>query len=273
MASDTIIVEGGIGAKLDRLPDKPGVYLMKGKGGEILYIGKANILADRVRSYFLKGADLTPKTRLLLSLVTDIETLVTRSELEALILENNLIKRHRPRFNVVLRDDKNYPYLRLPIKEAFPRFSIVRKVQNDGALTTAPTCQPARCGRPCARSRRSFPWPPAPSRSMARPSGPASNTRSSAAWRPVSATRRPRSTTRSSSRRGCSSKGGTRSFWKVTARKWMGRPSGRTLRRPPVSGIASSRSSAPSSASAWRRPRTWTRTSSAWFGRARRRTS
>src|SRR5947208_1117021 len=115
--------------KLGHLPDNPGVYLMKGKRGEILYIGKANILADRFHSYFLKGADLTPKTRLLLSLVTDIETLVTRSELEALILENNLIKRHRPRFNVVLRDDKNYPYLRLPIKEAFPRFSIVRKVQ------------------------------------------------------------------------------------------------------------------------------------------------
>src|SRR5207247_2310640 len=133
MASDTNTVGGGIGAKLEHLPDAPGVYLMKGKGGEILYIGKANILADRVRSYFLKGADLTPKTRLLLSLVTDIETLVTRSELEALILENNLIKRHRPRFNVILRDDKNYPYLRLPIKEAFPRFSIVRKVQNDGA--------------------------------------------------------------------------------------------------------------------------------------------
>ncbi len=111
---------------------------MKGKRGEILYIGKANVLADRVRSYFQKGADLTPKTRLWLSLVTDIETLVTRSELEALILENNLIKRHRPRFNVILRDDKNYPYLRLPIKEAFPRFSIVRKVLNDGALYYGP---------------------------------------------------------------------------------------------------------------------------------------
>src|SRR3989441_424079 len=136
MASDTITVEGGIGAKLDRLPDKPGVYLMKGKRVEILYIGKANNLADRVRSYFPKGADLTPKTRLLRSLVTDIETLVTRSELEALILENNLIKRHRPRFNVVLRDDKNYPYLRLPIKEAFPRFSIVRKVQRSEEHTS-----------------------------------------------------------------------------------------------------------------------------------------
>src|SRR5438876_5055870 len=149
MVSDTVIAEGGpaksappppttLLARLDRLPDAPGVYLMKGKRGEILYIGKANVLVDRVRSYFQKGADLTPKTRLWLSLVTDIETLVTRSELEALILENNLIKRHRPRFNVILRDDKNYPYLRLPIKEAFPRFSIVRKVQNDGALYYGP---------------------------------------------------------------------------------------------------------------------------------------
>src|SRR5437660_8357382 len=138
MAPDSIKAGGELAAKLEHLPDKPGVYLMKGKRGEILYIGKANILADRVRSYFLRGADLTPKTSLLLSLVTDIETLVTRSELEALILENNLIKRHRPRFNVVLRDDKNYPYLRLPIKEAFPRFSIVRKVQHDGALYYGP---------------------------------------------------------------------------------------------------------------------------------------
>jgi excinuclease ABC subunit C len=120
------------------LPEAPGVYLMKGKGGEVLYIGKANVLADRVRSYFQKGADLTPKNRLLIASATDIETMVTRSELEALILENNLIKRHRPRFNVILRDDKNYPYLRLPIKEAFPRFTIVRKVQRDGALYYGP---------------------------------------------------------------------------------------------------------------------------------------
>jgi excinuclease ABC subunit C len=136
MPTDTALSDP-LRAKLARLPAAPGVYLMKGKG-EILYIGKANTLADRVRSYFQKGADLTPKNRLLVSHVTDIETIVTRSELEALILENNLIKRHRPRFNVILRDDKNYPYLRLPIKEAFPRFTIVRKVQNDGALYYGP---------------------------------------------------------------------------------------------------------------------------------------
>ena len=125
-------------SKLDHLPSQPGVYLMKNARGEILYIGKALVLADRVRSYFQKGGDHTPKTTLLLSLVADIETIVTRSELEALILESNLVKRHRPRFNVVLRDDKQYPYLRFPVKENFPRLTIVRKVQRDGALYYGP---------------------------------------------------------------------------------------------------------------------------------------
>lgn len=124
--------------KLDHLPPQPGVYLMKDQEGEILYVGKATVLVDRIRSYFQKGHDLTPKTRLLLSLVADVETLVTKSELEALILESNLVKRHRPRFNVVLRDDKHYPYLRLPIREDFPRLSIVRRVKKDGALYFGP---------------------------------------------------------------------------------------------------------------------------------------
>ena len=123
---------------LAHLPNQPGVYLMKGKGGEILYIGKALVLADRVRSYFQKGSDPSPKTRVLTSLIHDIETIVTRSDLEALLLESNLVKRHRPRFNVVLRDDKHYPYLRLPVKENFPRLSIVRRVKNDGALYFGP---------------------------------------------------------------------------------------------------------------------------------------
>jgi excinuclease ABC subunit C len=125
-------------SKLDHLPEQPGVYLMKSARGEIVYIGKARVLADRVRSYFLKGSDHTPKTSVMVGQVADIETIVTRSELEALILESNLIKQHRPRFNVVLRDDKQYPYLRLPIKEDFPRLSIVRRVQKDGALYYGP---------------------------------------------------------------------------------------------------------------------------------------
>ncbi|MDK2742765.1 MAG: excinuclease ABC subunit UvrC [Nitrospira sp. BO4] len=125
-------------SKLAHLPDSPGVYLFKGAQGEILYIGKAAVLADRVRSYFQKGADHSPKTGLLVSQVTDLETMVTRSELEALILESNLVKRHKPRFNIVLRDDKQYPYVRLPIKDDFPRLSIVRRVQKDGALYYGP---------------------------------------------------------------------------------------------------------------------------------------
>lgn len=125
-------------SKLAHLPDQPGVYLFKDKAGDVLYIGKAAVLADRVRSYFLKSADHSPKTSLLVSQIADLETMVTRSELEALILESNLVKRHKPRFNVVLRDDKQYPYLRLPIKENFPRLSIVRRVKKDGALYYGP---------------------------------------------------------------------------------------------------------------------------------------
>ena len=125
-------------SKLAHLPDQPGVYLFKDKDGDVLYIGKAAVLADRVRSYFLKSADHSPKTSLLVSQIADLETMVTRSELEALILESNLVKRHKPRFNVVLRDDKQYPYLRLPVKERFPRLSIVRRVKKDGALYYGP---------------------------------------------------------------------------------------------------------------------------------------
>ena len=125
-------------SKLAHLTDQPGVYLFKDQAGNVLYIGKAARLADRVRSYFLKGTDQTPKTSLLVSQIVELETMVTRSELEALILESNLVKRHKPRFNVVLRDDKQYPYLRLPVKENFPRLSIVRRVQRDGALYYGP---------------------------------------------------------------------------------------------------------------------------------------
>jgi excinuclease ABC subunit C len=138
MSDERPMTDDVLQSKLDHLSDQPGVYLFKDRHGSILYIGKAAVLADRVRSYFQKGADSSPKTALLVSQIADLETIVTRSALEALILESNLIKRHRPSFNVVLRDDKQYPYLRLPIKEAFPRFSIVRRVQRDGALYYGP---------------------------------------------------------------------------------------------------------------------------------------
>ena len=125
-------------SKLDHLPDQPGCYLFKVGQGEVLYVGKASILSNRVRSYFQKGTDHSPKNIVLVGKIADLDTIVTRSELEALILENNLIKRHRPRFNILLRDDKQYPYLRLPIKEDFPRLTVVRRVQKDGALYYGP---------------------------------------------------------------------------------------------------------------------------------------
>ena len=138
MTNDRDQMTSDLHSKLAHLPGNPGVYLFKNAQGEIIYIGKAAVLADRVRSYFQKGADHSPKTSLLVGHITDVETMVTRSELEALILESNLVKRHKPRFNIVLRDDKQYPYVRLPVKDDFPRLSIVRRVQKDGALYYGP---------------------------------------------------------------------------------------------------------------------------------------
>ncbi|MBI3804756.1 MAG: excinuclease ABC subunit UvrC [Nitrospirae bacterium] len=124
--------------KIEALPHNPGVYLMKGKRGEVLYIGKAKDLSDRVRSYFRQSAELSPKTRSMVSQVADLEYIVAATNLEALILESNLIKKHRPKYNVVLRDDKNYPLLRLDPREDYPRLEIVRRVKKDGALYFGP---------------------------------------------------------------------------------------------------------------------------------------
>ena len=116
---------------LDRakeFPLQPGVYLMKDASGRILYIGKAKQLRNRVKSYFLKQDGLAPRTRILVNKICDIEFQVTNTELEALLLEYNLIKKHRPRYNVRLKDDKNYPYVVLDFTHAFPQFRISRKV-------------------------------------------------------------------------------------------------------------------------------------------------
>ncbi len=146
-------------AKLEAVPHGPGVYLMKGEQEKILYIGKARSLSDRVRSYFHKGSVLTPKIHSMVDQVQDIEYLVTQSELEALILENNLIKKHCPKYNVLLRDDKNYPFLRLPLKDDYPRLQIVRRVKRDGALYFGPYV-PTNALRETIRVlRRVFPLP------------------------------------------------------------------------------------------------------------------
>lgn len=129
---------GVIKKRLENLPSDSGVYLMKSRSGDYIYIGKAKSLSERVRSYFQEGAGLTPRVRSMIGHVNDIEFIITGSELEALILENNLIKKYKPRYNIILRDDKNYPYLRLPINDDFPRLEVVRRVKRDGALYFGP---------------------------------------------------------------------------------------------------------------------------------------
>ncbi len=117
--------------KLAGLPTKPGCYLHKDKNGTIIYVGKAINLRNRVRSYFHKSANHTPKIRRLVSNIADLEYIVTDSELEALVLECSLIKKHQPHYNVRLRDDKQYPYLCLTTREPFPRLLLVRRVRDD----------------------------------------------------------------------------------------------------------------------------------------------
>jgi excinuclease ABC subunit C len=124
--------------QLDRIPTEPGVYLFKDNQGKIIYIGKARHLKKRVRSYFQAGRPHDRKTRMLVSKVDALDTIITHTEKEALILESNLIKRHRPRYNVVLKDDKRYPSLRLDLTQDFPNLNIVRKIKDDGALYFGP---------------------------------------------------------------------------------------------------------------------------------------
>jgi excinuclease ABC subunit C len=124
--------------RLRHLPTRPGVYLMKGDAGEILYVGKAKSLRSRVRSYFGGGAADSLKTRELVRRIRDFETIVVNSEAEALILENNLIKEHHPRFNINLRDDKSYPYIKVTVAERFPRVLVTRKLVRDGSRYFGP---------------------------------------------------------------------------------------------------------------------------------------
>src|SRR5579883_858769 len=117
---------------LHSLPHKPGIYLMKDAEGTILYVGKAISLYNRVRSYFQESTDLSPKNRSMVAKVEDIEFLVVQNEVEALVLESNYIKQYRPKYNVLLRDDKNYPYIKVALTEDFPRVYRVRSYHRDG---------------------------------------------------------------------------------------------------------------------------------------------
>lgn len=123
---------------LEHLPTSPGVYLFRDAGGEILYVGKARSLRSRVRSYFRGGTTGAVRTRELVRRVEGVETIVVGSEAEALILEANLIREHRPRFNVQLRDDKRYPWIKVTVQEPFPRVFVTRRIRNDGARYFGP---------------------------------------------------------------------------------------------------------------------------------------
>ncbi|MDO8491272.1 MAG: excinuclease ABC subunit UvrC [Dehalococcoidia bacterium] len=123
---------------LRRVPAKPGVYLFKDKAGCVIYVGKAASLKDRIRSYFAPPASLAEKTRRMMNRAQDFDYVLTDSEQEALILENNLIKKHFPRYNVRLRDDKSYPYLKISVNEDFPRIYVTRRLESDGGRYFGP---------------------------------------------------------------------------------------------------------------------------------------
>jgi excinuclease ABC subunit C len=124
--------------RVAKLATKPGVYLFRDERGTVLYVGKAKALRSRVRSYFQPGAELSAKNRELVRLIDSVETIGVGSEAEALILEANLIKEHRPRFNILLRDDKKYPYIKVTVREPFPRVYVTRRITNDGSRYFGP---------------------------------------------------------------------------------------------------------------------------------------
>ena len=133
-----MLVPDAVAAKIPILPDSAGVYLWRDGEGTVLYVGKAKRLRSRVRSYFASEHYESPKTRALVRQVADLETIVVPTEAHALILEANLIKEYRPRFNIALRDDKSYPYIKVTVHEPFPRVYVTRRLENDGSRYFGP---------------------------------------------------------------------------------------------------------------------------------------
>ncbi|MCC6475450.1 excinuclease ABC subunit C [bacterium] len=123
--------------KLEALPKQPGVYLFHDSSGKIIYVGKAKVLRNRVRQYFHSGSDGRPQFEMLVARIADVEVITTATEYEALLLENNLIRKHKPRYNVMLKDDKSQPYLRIT-NEPFPRVFLTRKIEQDGSKYFGP---------------------------------------------------------------------------------------------------------------------------------------
>ena len=148
---------GDLTEKLGTLPNQPGVYLMKDGAGKVIYVGKASSLRSRVRQYFQPGHTDSPRILHLISKIRDVETVVTANEVEALILEATLIKRHHPWHNVRLADDKAYPYLKLT-NDPFPKIVMTRKVARDGGkyFGPYPYHEPKLVGRTIRLIRRLF---------------------------------------------------------------------------------------------------------------------
>ena len=142
--------------KLSTLPSKPGVYILKNEKERVLYVGKAKNLRNRIRSYFQKSARLDPRKEVMVKNIRDFSYISTDNELEALALEANLIKQYRPKFNVILRDDKNYPYLKLTVNEEWPRLEVARRINKDGALYFGPYVPAGSMWAALAFIRRNF---------------------------------------------------------------------------------------------------------------------
>lgn len=133
-----MIILFNIDEELKKLPDKPGVYIMKDKDGEIIYVGKAISLKNRVRQYFRSSKNDPPKVKTMVKHIEEFEYIIVDNEVEALILEANLIKKHKPKYNILLRDDKQYPYIKVTTNEKYPRVLKTRKVLKDGAKYFGP---------------------------------------------------------------------------------------------------------------------------------------
>ena len=146
-----------VAEKLKLLPASPGVYIMKDAQGKIIYVGKAILLKNRVRQYFQSGKNHSPKVRAMVARIADFETILTGSEVEALILECNLIKKHRPRYNISLKDDKSYPYVKVTLQEEYPRAFITRRILKDGARYFGPYTNAGAVHESLRLLRRLFP--------------------------------------------------------------------------------------------------------------------
>jgi excinuclease ABC subunit C len=144
--------------QLAALPARPGVYIMRNAKGEVIYVGKAARLKDRVRSYFGSPRAMEPKTRALRSHIDDFEYIVVRNVAEALLLEATLIKRHQPFFNIRLKDDKRYPYLKIDVQQAWPRVAITRRIEKDGARYFGPYASASSVRGTLDLVKKLFPW-------------------------------------------------------------------------------------------------------------------